>query len=82
MKYRIYEIEGSFYNSVSEKLIECVVNKEVIYEPSLFIRKGVIKKAVLDGTKLKIYVSEGLFYPCLIIVIFAFLIICTIFTFI
>jgi len=81
VKYRIYEIEGSFYNSVSEKLIECVVNKEVIYEPSLFIRKGVIKKAVLDGTKLKIYVSEGLFYPCLIIAIFAFLIICTIFTF-
>ena len=41
MKYRIYEIEGSFYNSVSDKLFECVVNKEVIYEPSLFIKKGV-----------------------------------------
>lgn len=82
MKYRIYEIEGSFYNSVSDKLFECVVNKEVIYEPSLFIKKGVIKKAVLDGTTLKLYVSTGLFFPCLIFIIFVFLIVCTIFTFI
>ena len=81
MKYRIYEIEGSFYNSVSKKLIECVVNKEIIYEPSLFIKKGVIKKAVLEGTTLKIYVSNGLFFPCLIIIFFVFLILCTIFTF-
>ncbi len=81
MKYRIYEIEGSFYNSVSDKLFECVVNKEIIYEPSLFVKKGVIKKAVLDGTKLKVYVSEGLFYPCLLIIFFVFLILCTIITF-
>ncbi len=81
MKYRIYEIEGSFYNSVSEKLFECVVNKEIIYEPSLFIRKGVIKKAVLEGTRLKVYVSDGILYPCLLIMFFVFLIICTIITF-
>ena len=58
MKYRIYEIEGSFYNSVSEKLFECVVNKEIIYESSLFVKKGVIKKAFLDGTTLKIYIKS------------------------
>lgn len=81
MKYRIYEIEGSFYNSVSEKLFECVVNKEVIYEPSLFIKKGVIKRALLDGTTLKIYISSGLFYPFLAIFAIVCLIIFTFITF-
>lgn len=81
MKYRIHEIEGSFYNSVSEKLFECVVNKEIIYESSLFVKKGVIKKAFLDGTTLKIYISSGLLYPFLAIFAIIFLIVFTFFTF-
>lgn len=81
MKHRIYEIEGSYYNSVSEKLFECVVNKEVIYEPSLFVKSGVIKKAVLEDTTLKVYVSTGLLYPCLIFILFLVLVVCTIITF-
>ncbi len=76
MKYRIHEIEGSYYNSVSKSLFECVVHKEVIYESSFFIRKGIIKKAYLDGVNLKIYVSSGNLYPCCFICLFVFLIIC------
>ena len=81
MKHRIYEIEGSYYKSVSKKLFECVVNQEIIYEPSFFIKKGVVKKAVLEDTTLKVYVSTGLLYPCLILIIFVFLLVCTFVTF-
>ena len=82
MKYRIYEIEGSYYKSVSKSLFECVVKKDIKYEPSFFIKKGVIKKAYLDGVKLNIIVSSGNFYPCLFISFFVMLVICFIYSFI
>ena len=76
MKYRIYEIEGSYYKSVSKSLFECVVHKDIVYEPSFFIRKGIIKKAYLEGVNLKIIISSGNFYHCFFICFLVFLMIC------
>ena len=81
MKLRIYEIEGSDYKSVSKSLFECVVKKDIKYEPSFFIKKGVIKKAYLEGVKLNIIISSGNFYPCLFISFFVMIVLCVIFTF-
>lgn len=59
MQHRFTDIEGSLFASVRDKLEECVVDKEIYYVPSLFTKKGVIKKAEFINNKLLIYVSNG-----------------------